>query len=53
MEAVSLLPVWYDLYFNSFVTICEVYCNPWMKETVFIQASSIVALKTSLIYGNQ
>jgi len=36
MEGVSLLPLWYDLYFNSFIAVCEVYHNRWMKETVFI-----------------
>lgn len=49
LEAVSLLPMWYDSYFNSFVTVCEVQYNSWMKEVLFTQASSVAALKASLI----
>lgn len=45
----TLLPMWYDSYFNSFVTVCEVQYNSWMKEVLFTQASSVAALKASLI----
>lgn len=48
MEAVSLLLMWHYLYFNSFITVCEIYCSP-----VFIQVTNIGALETTLIYENQ
>lgn len=53
MEAVSLLLMWHYLYFNLFITVCEIYCSPWMTETVFIQVTNIGALETTLNYGNQ